>query len=106
MSKKGSLKKIWQNRSLIMEGITNTILRDKFVEKVAEERSKICDACPRKDMEGDSCLVKGTGPCCNLCGCSLNFKLRALSAECPDLRWSAHISEEDEDKLNALEDTE
>lgn len=98
----GKLGKIWENRKQIMEGIKNSVIRDAFVEKVAEERRKICDDCIRKDDEGKSCVVPGTQPCCNLCGCSLSFKTRSLSSECPDLRWHAVISEEDEDKLNAL----
>jgi hypothetical protein len=103
MGKYSKLSKLWQNRKLIMEGITNTVLRDAFVEKVAEERGKVCNSCPRKDNEGSSCMVSGTQPCCNLCGCSLTFKLRSLSAECPDFKWLSHISEEDEDKLNSIE---
>lgn len=98
----GKLEKIWKNRKQIMEGIKNSIIRDAFVEKVADERRKICDGCIRKDDEGKSCVMPGTQPCCNLCGCSLGVKMRALSAECPDLRWHAVISEEDEDKLNSL----
>lgn len=98
----GKLGKIWENRKQIMEGIKNSVIRDAFVEKVAEERRKICDDCIRKDDEGKSCVVPGTQPCCNLCGCSLSFKTRSLSSECPDLRWHAVITEEDEDKLNAL----
>lgn len=98
----GKLGKIWKNRKQIMEGVKNSIIRDAFVEKVAEERRKICDDCIRKDDEGKSCVVPGTQPCCNLCGCSLSFKTRSLSSDCPDLRWHAVISEEDEDKLNTL----
>lgn len=98
----GKLGKIWENRKQIMEGVKNSIIRDAFVEKVAEERRKICDGCIRKDDEGKSCVMPGTQPCCNLCGCSLSFKTRSLSSDCPDLRWHAVISEEDEDKLNSL----
>jgi hypothetical protein len=98
----GKIKQIWKNRIQIMEGVKNSIIRDKFVEKVAEERSKICNACTRKDIKGSSCVMPGTQPCCNLCGCSLTFKLRSLSSACPDLRWEAFITEEDEDKLNLL----
>jgi hypothetical protein len=86
-----------------MEGIKNSIIRDKVVEEVAAKRKKICDPCVRKDIEGKSCLVPGTQPCCSLCGCSLQFKIRSLSSECPDKRWEALISEEDEDKLAGLQ---
>jgi len=67
------LEKIWKNRKQIMEGVKNA-----------------------------TCVVPGTQPCCNLCGCSLAFKTRSLSSECPDLRWHALLTEEEEDKLNAL----
>jgi len=93
---------IWKNRKQIMEGIKNSVIRDAFVEKVAEERLKVCNNCIRKDNEGKSCVMPGTQPCCNLCGCSLSFKTRSLSSDCPDLRWTALITEEDEDKLDTL----
>jgi hypothetical protein len=99
----GKLTDIWKHRKQIMEGIKNSIIRDNFVEKVAEERMMICHTCIRKDVDGKSCLVPGTAPCCNLCGCSLEFKTRSLSSACPDLKWKALISEEDEDKLDNLE---
>ena len=44
----GKLTTIWKNRKQILEGIKNTIIRDKFVEEVAEQRMIICDACPKK----------------------------------------------------------
>jgi hypothetical protein len=98
----GRLAKIWKNRKQIMEGVINSVIRDEFVEEIAAQRLELCKSCVRKDDEGSSCVVPGTQPCCNLCGCSLAFKIRALSAECPDLRWHALLTEEEEDKLNAL----
>jgi len=85
-----------------MEGVINSVIRDEFVEEIATQRLKLCNSCVRRDDEGSSCVVPGTQPCCNLCGCSLGIKLRALSAECPDLRWHAVLTEEEEDKLNLL----
>jgi hypothetical protein len=98
----GRLAKIWKNRKQIMEGVINSVIRDEFVEEIAAQRLESCNSCVRKDDEGSSCVVPGTQPCCNLCGCSLGIKIRALSAECPDLRWHAVLTEEEEDKLNAL----
>jgi hypothetical protein len=98
----GKLTTIWKNRKQILEGITNSIIRDEFVEKIAEQRLIICHACPKKDIEGDKCLMSGTQPCCSLCGCSLKFKVRALSSDCPAYKWKAVITEKDEDKLNNL----
>jgi hypothetical protein len=85
-----------------MEGIKNTIIRDQFVEEIAAARMAECNICVKRDDEGKSCIMPGTQPCCNLCGCSLSFKTRSLSSSCPDLRWKALISEEDEDKLDNL----
>ena len=96
-----TLKKIWKDRNKILEGITNAIIRDEFVEDVAKHRMKVCDAC---EYKGDKCLVPGTGPCCNDCGCSLSFKTRSLSSDCPKDKWKALVSEEEEDKLDNLKD--
>jgi len=46
--------------------------------------------------------VKGTAPCCNECGCSLGFKTRSLSSDCPLGKWEAIVTEEEEDKLEKL----
>jgi hypothetical protein len=96
-----TLKKIWKDRNKILEGITNAIIRNEFVEDVAKHRMEVCDAC---EYKGDKCLVPGTGPCCNDCGCSLSFKTRSLSSDCPKDKWKALVSEEEEDKLDNLKD--
>jgi hypothetical protein len=96
-----TLKKIWKDRNKILEGITNTIIRNEFVEDVAKHRMEVCDAC---DQKGNKCLVTGTAPCCNECGCSLTFKTRSLSSDCPLDKWKALMSEEEEDKLDNLKD--
>ena len=95
------LTQIWENRQKIMEGIKNSIIRDEFVEDVAKHRREVCDAC---EFKGDKCVMPGTAPCCNECGCSLAFKTRSLSSECPVGKWKALMSEEEEDKLDNLKD--
>jgi hypothetical protein len=95
------LKQIWKDRNKIMEGITNTLRRDEFVEDVAKHRMEVCDACTSK---GTKCVMRGTAPCCDECGCSLAFKTRSLSSECPLGKWKALMSEEEEDKLDNLKD--
>lgn len=95
------LSQIWKERHKIMEGIKNSIIRDEFVEEVASLRYSICDACPSK---GDECVVIGTAPCCNECGCSLAFKTRSLASECPLGKWEALVSEEEEEQLDNLKD--
>ena len=96
---KNILKIIWDNKTQIMEGIKNAVLRDEFVEDVARLRHDVCDSCHSK---GTDCAVKGTSPCCNECGCSLAFKTRSLSSECPLGKWSALVTDEEEDKLDEL----
>lgn len=95
------LKQIWTERHKIMEGIKNTVIRDEFVENVAALRYQECDACPSK---GDECVIPGTAPCCNECGCSLAFKTRSLSSECPLGKWEALVTEDEEDQLDNLKD--
>jgi len=95
----GRLTDIWKNRSQILEGIKNAAIKNEFVEEIAQERNSICNDCTSK---GDKCAVPGTSPCCNECGCSLTFKTRSLSSECPLGKWQAVLTEEEEDKLNNL----
>lgn len=94
-----SLKQIWNNKTAIAEGIRNKIFRKEDIEEVFEYRMEICKACPSFDPEGGKCAVKGTQPCCSTCGCSLGFKLRALSADCPEGKWVAITNQAVEDEL-------
>jgi hypothetical protein len=96
---KNTLKLIWENRKKILEGITNSILRDETIEEIASLRYSICNECQSK---GNECAVKGTGPCCNECGCSLSFKTRSLASDCPLGKWEAIATVEEEDKLEQL----
>lgn len=97
-----NLKKIWENRKAIYEGIKNSVIRDKYVEDISAKRMLICKACSEIDLKGSECEMPGSQPCCGNCGCSLGFKTRALSAECPIGEWSALMTEKEEDKLGEL----
>jgi hypothetical protein len=101
---KTSLKEIWKNRKQIIEGITNTVIKDEFVEHVALLRNEICNTCSQKDTVGSDCIVPGTQPCCSECGCSLGFKTRSLSTSCPLKKWGSIVSEKKEDELDNLKD--
>ena len=94
------LSDIFKNRKEILEGIKNKIFKKEHIEAEAQLRWKICTECNSLDRVGDKCMVTGTQPCCGQCGCSLGFKLRSLSSSCPLDKWSAIMSEEEEDKLN------
>jgi hypothetical protein len=88
-----SVIKIWKAKGQILEGIKNNIFKNDDIEDIASERQKICDACPSK---GDKCVMPGSGPCCVECGCSLKFKLRSLSSNCPLNKWKAELTFDEE----------
>ena len=50
-------------------------------------------------QKGTDCLAPGTQPCCSDCGCSLAFKVRSLSSECPKGYWNSLMPEETEELL-------
>ena len=87
-----------------MEGITNSIFKREDVEEIAKRRMDICVSCKLYTEDDKGCLVAGTGPCCNQqldgCGCSLGFKTRSLSSDCPKGHWKAEVTQEEEDLIN------
>ena len=104
MSLKNNIIQIWKSKGQILEGITNSIFKKEDVEEIAEQRKAICTSCQLYTEDDGGCMVPGTGPCCDQrqggCGCSLKFKLRSLSSECPLGKWKAEMTQEEEDQLN------
>lgn len=104
MSVRESIIRIWKNKNQIVEGITNSIFKREDVEQIAAERMNICQGCTLYDFQGTGCMVPGTQPCCDQtkggCGCSLGFKTRSLSSECPLGKWKAEMTQAEEDLLN------
>jgi len=104
MSLRENIIKIWKSKGQILEGITNSIFKKEDVEEVAAERMIICSQCDLYTEDDAGCMVAGTTPCCNQlkggCGCSLKFKIRSLSSDCPLGKWKAVLTQEEEDKLN------
>lgn len=96
------LEKIWNNKSKIIEGIKNNTFKQEAVEQIAEARLNICASCPKKDIEGSSCMVPGTQPCCAACGCKLAWKVRSLSENCPEGKWKEIVSFEEETEINDM----
>ena len=98
-----SLKKYldaFKNLDQITEGIKNNMFKKEHIEAVVTERWKVCIHCSLFDAKGDDCLAPGTQPCCSDCGCSLAFKMRSLSSECPKGYWQSLVSEETEELIN------
>jgi hypothetical protein len=104
MSLKENIIKIWKNKDQIVEGIVNNIFKREDVEEIAQQRMQICMSCALYDVQGEGCMVPGTQPCCDEnkggCGCSLGFKTRSLSSDCPLGKWMAELTKEEENKLN------
>lgn len=97
-----TLNTIWTNRKQILEGVKNNLFKSEDVELIAKERMEICNSCSHIDLEGSSCLVKGTQPCCSKCGCSLKLKVRSLSSNCGDEKnpkWHSLLNNLDEEDL-------
>lgn len=104
MSVKENIIRIWKSKDQIIEGIANSVFKKEDVEYIAEQRMSVCRRCDVYDEKGSGCMVPGTAPCCNQdkggCGCSLKLKTRSLSSACPLSKWTAELSQEEEDKLN------
>jgi hypothetical protein len=98
-----NVRKLWKHKNEILEGLKNNIFKTEAVEKVVEERNKICLTCEFNDPLGEKCEVPGTGPCCGACGCSHALKQRCLSCECEKGFWKAVITDEQQVKLETLE---
>jgi hypothetical protein len=92
-----------KNADKITAGVINSIFKRDDVELIAADRLSICQDCESLDIQGDKCLAPGTQPCCSECGCSLGFKTRSLSSECPLGKWKALLTEEQEDKLDNID---
>jgi hypothetical protein len=104
-----NIKKIWDAKKEIFDGIKNNVFKSEAVEVIANERNKICVKCKLYDASGEECYVPGTHPCCGSCGCSLKLKLRSLSSDCPEDFWQPVLTEDEEmnhEILNPEEDAE
>lgn len=100
-----SLIKIWKEKGKILEGVKNSMFKQAHIEEIAKTRMNICDECPLIDREGTKCYMVGTQPCCGDCGCKLSFKTRSLSSDCPQGKWDAVTTEEEEHAIiNSIKD--
>ena len=76
---------IWDNKKQILQGISNTLLKQQVVETIASARQKICNTCEHRSTDC-AALIK---ECCSVCGCSLKWKTRSLESSCPNDHWTA-----------------
>ena len=86
-----------KKKYFIIDLTKNNIFKKQHIEAVATDRFQVCISCGLFDSKGTDCLAPGTQPCCSDCGCSLAFKVRSLSSECPKGYWDAYTSEKEEE---------
>lgn len=86
----------------ILEGTWNSIFIKESIEKIAQERIKVCEECPlNSTAQKKNNNYKTFRPDfhCRDCGCNLHAKTRSLSEKCPQGRWVAQLSQEEEFEL-------
>ena len=87
--------------SKIYEGWKNSYLPSKVLKNVIDATSKgrltICDSC-----EHHSKNHKGVRPDnhCTKCGCTLLPKSKCLSCSCPEKKWEAVITKNEQSKID------
>lgn len=85
----------------ILEGAWNSIFVKDSIEKVHEDRLHICNGCSWNSTAMKDKGYKTFRPdfFCTQCGCNLDMKTRCMSCDCPIGKWTAQMTEEEENKL-------
>lgn len=90
--------------SEIYEGWKNNLLPSKelkdIIAKVSSERMTICNACEHHSKNHTN--VRPDAHCTN-CGCTLSAKTKCLSCACPLKKWTAILTNKQEEEINGEE---
>ena len=81
----------------IVDGFSYLVMTDPKVEEVAKRRASICSSCPQASYIGkhkSTILVNNKQHSyksmkCNVCGCALAAKVRAMNDSCPIGLWQS-----------------
>jgi len=92
-----------KHRREILNGLKNRLFKPKSVEYIANYRRQICEKCCHYVFDDTHCVVPGSAPCCQLCGCSIELKVYSLSTSCPREKWKNIITPEAEVKIISYE---
>lgn len=88
----------------IVEGWRNKLFpkeeMKEIIAKVKEERMGICQQCPKHSKFHSTPLRPDEH--CTECGCTLSAKTVCLSCKCPLNKWTAYITEQEQNKLNEI----
>jgi hypothetical protein len=99
----------------ILEGIKNSIFVKEEVEKIAEQRYAVCQACPRNSKNNDKTDFFDPGKYysslrpdehCSMCACNIHAKVRSLHTACPENRWPAVATIEEAAKIAMITEEE
>jgi len=97
----------------ILEGIKNSIFVNEEVEKIAQARHAICNACPRSSANKNNPMFapgqyyseKRPDEHCSVCACNIHAKNRSLHTACPEERWSAVATTQEAAKIAAAKES-
>lgn len=86
----------------IIEGFRNSVIPPRKLKKIinetAAERLSICLNCPFNS----SCGKINQWSRCKDCGCFLTKKAKCLSCSCPQEKWKAVATDEQEQEIDNL----
>ena len=91
-----SLKQIyegWKNHLLPSAHLKDTI------NTVSHERMEICRGCPFNSINAKGYQSLRTDEHCTDCGCTLLPKTKCLSCFCPQHKWEAELTPEEENDI-------
>lgn len=90
------------NISQIIEGFKNDWFPSKklrqLITHTSTERLLICINCPYNSSQGS---ISNTSHCKD-CGCFLTKKTKCLSCKCPQGKWDAIVTEDQEEKIDKV----
>lgn len=94
------------NLKNILTGAYNSIFIKEEIETVAKEREKICDECEWNSetitKKLPKTILKRPDVHCTMCGCNIHLKTRVLSENCPNNKWLAEVTDEEDDKIQEM----
>lgn len=99
-----NLEQVWKNKSLILEGIRNTVYPPENLKELIAEtvkfRQNICNSCPHMSLNAkinNGYESQRFDDHCTLCGCNIQLKSASLNSSCPDdpKRWNAVVSDQE-----------
>lgn len=92
---------MWENKHHILSAIKNLVFPKEYIEIIAQERLKICKACPLHSSNAKSkgYQTRRRDEHCTHCGCPLSTRTRALQKGCPINNWPAILSDEEAQEL-------